>query len=345
MKAEPEGRSCRGNAADPARLSVCSVPPSCFLRVRVLLACGRKNARVHAPTHVGGRRMCAWFGGLHGAKGAVCCKTVKLTRNAPGSRMNHIGAPSPSPTPFAQFPDTIAYAAVPARWAMRTQAATPAWHRAAGRSCGPASPATRRRWPTEAVAGTAGAAPAGAPRPARRGSPPCAPGAGSAGADGRARQRGARAPAPRAGALGAATRVRAGLPPDLAARLARGPAACKPPLRPSRGEIAQNADKTPCNVARWDKLAATSGGQMAGTGPAMTERKGASDSRVRVWMARLVRWAWAARQTRPARWAWAARQGQAAWRANAVPVRHNPMQREAGWAVAEVASSAGVAVR
>ena len=47
--------------------------------------------------------------------------------------MNHIGAPSPSLTPFSQFPDTIARAAVPSRGATRNKAETPAWHRAAGR--------------------------------------------------------------------------------------------------------------------------------------------------------------------------------------------------------------------
>ncbi len=44
--AGPGRRSSWGTAADPARISVCSVPPSCFLRVRDLLACGRQSARV-----------------------------------------------------------------------------------------------------------------------------------------------------------------------------------------------------------------------------------------------------------------------------------------------------------
>ncbi len=267
--------------------------------------------------------------------------------------MNHIGAPSPSLTPFSQFPDTIARAAVPSRGATRNKAETPAWHRAAGRRRGPASSATRRRWPTEATAGTAGAAPAGAPRPAWLGLPLCAPDTGNAGAEGRAGQRGPRGAGPAGWGAG---RGDAG-PDRSAARAGAGAGRVQGAAPSLPGGDRAKRGQDPMQRGAVGQIGGDVRGQMAGTGPAMTERKGASDSRVRVWMARLVRWAWAARQTRPARWAgatrrdrparwaWAARQGQAGWRANVAPVRHNPMQREAGSAVAEVASSTGVAVR
>jgi hypothetical protein len=49
--------SSRGNAADPARFSVCSAPPPCCLRVRFLLACRRPSGsgRPAWPAPVAGR--------------------------------------------------------------------------------------------------------------------------------------------------------------------------------------------------------------------------------------------------------------------------------------------------